>query len=740
MEPDYQKLYFESEERRRQAEEQLHQVRSQAAEQLQQERQKTEPTTFEEFIWNCHSFLSEPLKIQTNKSLTTKGPVTCPKGRVCPTYLRPWVDFQTFQYQIFTDVHGFLQPSDQPPLRCFSPRFALEDLGRRVCRRRLASEADLQSYERFAVEDEVYDVITALRSIPAATLQFRLGDEIHFENHANTLDSDLDTPNTEEASARKWTIPDQFCVHRVDQDTSTLLYTIEYKPAHKLSADYLRYGLREMNFWEEVVQRFTIPTDKYERLQYDADRLTGAAVTQVFSGMIKEGIAYACLTNGQSKVFLYVDEDDPETLYYALTEPNMDVNAAGDQMWVQYPITAVSRMCSFTLMSLKQTPRNQIWRNNAISQLRTWEVDFEYILSQISDSEIHSSPPGSEYIPSSPPSSTPSSSPPARTAKRRGCRPDAVEPHISPDSSESEAEGPRKSGRKRNLSELTSSPPQVHTRNTKPIEDRGSEEDHRSAWQYCTQACLMGLQSKDLLDNRCPNVKLHRCDKDTDRHLIDPPTLAQLLKKQLDMDLDHYCTAWGTSGSCGAPFKLTLSSHGYTFVGKGTTNGLRNKLLYEADVYRVLRKAQGSAVPVFLGSIDLANIFFLHGGACIKHMMLLSWGGKQADLVLERSVLSRELEKSQREIRALGVYHVDDQHGGNYLWNPEQGRVQIIDYHDAKLIRARKTKRQTADGVLLKRVKRHRHEIATKRVESDGRCSPQQPPVQSRLSDDPATH
>ncbi|KAK9322667.1 hypothetical protein V1517DRAFT_235789, partial [Lipomyces orientalis] len=70
-------------------------------------------------------------------------------------------------------------------------------------------------------------------------------------------------------------------------------------------------------------------------------------------------------------------------------------------------------------------------------------------------------------------------------------------------------------------------------------------------------------------------------------------------------------------------------SYGYTFVGKGTTDRFWADVRTETDVYRVLQKAQGSAVPVFLGTIDLKLTYFLQRGICIKHMLLLSWGGEQ---------------------------------------------------------------------------------------------------------------
>ncbi|KAJ5865220.1 uncharacterized protein N7529_007136, partial [Penicillium soppii] len=50
-------------------------------------------------------------------------------------------------------------------------------------------------------------------------------------------------------------------------------------------------------------------------------------------------------------------------------------------------------------------------------------------------------------------------------------------------------------------------------------------------------------------------------------------------------------------GSYGAPFKLTCTKHGYTVIGKGTTSGLWKEVSREAQVYRILRKAQDSAVP-----------------------------------------------------------------------------------------------------------------------------------------------
>jgi hypothetical protein len=89
------------------------------------------------------------------------------------------------------------------------------------------------------------------------------------------------------------------------------------------------------------------------------------------------------------------------------------------------------------------------------------------------------------------------------------------------------------------------------------------------------------------------------------------------------------CIPLGGCGSYGASFKLTYMEFGYTVNGKGTTSGLWKEVSRDAQVYLVLRKAQGSAVPVSLGTVVLAEIYFLHGAEEIRrHMLVMGWGGE----------------------------------------------------------------------------------------------------------------
>jgi hypothetical protein len=67
------------------------------------------------------------------------------------------------------------------------------------------------------------------------------------------------------------------------------------------------------------------------------------------------------------------------------------------------------------------------------------------------------------------------------------------------------------------------------------------------------------------------------------------------------------------------------------------------KVSNEAKVYRILRKAQESAVPVFLGTIDLAMTYFLHGEGEIRHTLLIAWGSEKIDRLELLVKMDREL-------------------------------------------------------------------------------------------------
>ncbi|KAM5478135.1 hypothetical protein McanCB56680_006659 [Microsporum canis] len=631
-------------------------------------------------------------------SRSTKGKIPAPVGKCCPLQVLPWEDCAVRQQQIYRYVCAYLEPQspEQPTSRLFTPRLALEELGQVFGRRALSSEKDLEGYERYGVENHVQIIISELCKIPAARQQFGLGDGVWFDNHPNDLDSEASQIQTKEDT---WpSRPDQFCIHRVDGETNTLLTTVEYKPPHKLSVENLRAGLRPMQFWEEIVRPNSVPTEEKEKLKYNAAWLTGSALVQEYHVMIQEGLEYSYLTNGIALVLLHIPYDNPEILYYYLCESNKDIRSDNDIS--QQPLTSIARVLCLCLMSFRSMARDQAWRHSAKQQVPEWKTNFDHTLSQIPESEFRQNPPDSEYT--SPESSAhgaseylPSSSfeeptegEPTeerwmltRSRSRAQCAPNTTHRGESPDSDIDTAPG----GRKRGFSEITSSSSQSiggsPNQSGSQHNESGGRYQHNA--QFCTQKCLLGLKQRGKLDERCPNVELHRRDGN-DNHLIDTISLVKLINQQLDKNLDFNCTPMGGCGSTGAPFKVTCTAYGYTVVGKGTTSNLWGTVSRESEIYRFLKRAQGSAIPVFLGKIDLAMTYFLHGAGSIRHMLLMGWAGKHIDREKYDKVVKREISRSKKEIISLGVLH-QDLRLENILWNAELNRALIIDFEYSQL-------------------------------------------------------
>ncbi|KAK9335493.1 hypothetical protein V1521DRAFT_449686 [Lipomyces starkeyi] len=204
--PDYKTLFLRAEEERKQAVDRRKQAEDrqrQAEHRQRQAEERIRRTIFEEFIRACQ--------------------ICYPCQWGSEIYLAPRNDCRESQQQVYNSVRNFLHASEKDAPRLFSPVIELEGIGRRLCRRLLSSEKDLENYEQLAVEDHVHDVIAERCKIPEAGNEFGLGDGVQFDNHANALgDVDSDMPVEEGQSIFRRPIPDQFCVHRVNRNTNTL--------------------------------------------------------------------------------------------------------------------------------------------------------------------------------------------------------------------------------------------------------------------------------------------------------------------------------------------------------------------------------------------------------------------------------------------------------------------------------------------------------------------------------------
>ncbi|KAM0564778.1 hypothetical protein ACHAP9_009042 [Verticillium nonalfalfae] len=318
------------EERQRAEREQERAEREQQRAEREQQRaedaeEQTRLTTFIEYIVACHIHVFLKLVVETDKKLTSKGSITNPRNKWCPTHLRPWPDFLEQQRVIFGTLHDSF-PTDS---RLFESRGFLAGLGHRISQRPIANEKTLEFFLHNSVEDPVRTISEQLKQVESVRRAFDMGRGIVFENHPHAISdvaqevADRQTPSTPQTPDHRHDLnqlrPDQICVYRSNDGPSesrTMVFVSEYKPPHKLTTPHLRLGLRAMNIPNDVVNRKTIPTSAAPDalFQYHAERLTASAVTQTYHYMIEGGLEYGLVTTGEAIVFLKVDWEEPETL------------------------------------------------------------------------------------------------------------------------------------------------------------------------------------------------------------------------------------------------------------------------------------------------------------------------------------------------------------------------------------------------------------------------------------------
>jgi hypothetical protein len=301
---------------REQAQAQAAQAEAQAA-QERRAREEVEhwlrKTTLSEYLDLCHHRLFEPISVQTNKSWTTQGGVTSPKGKLRPVSIRPWTGFLEQQKDVFDRLFGHYPLHDRP--RVFESSAVMEGLERKV-QRPMASEADLMRIENLAIEDPVSDIIRHLATVDTVRDEFQLPTSIQFDNHINSLSSEADevrerlahqsldpvTPGMPQPG-RRGLYPDQICVYFQDADgqaTGQPAFVVEYKAAHKVTTAMLRVGLHEMEV-EEVINSALMPRhdDEAGLFRYHAERVVAAVLTQTFSYMIHAATLKAYATIGE---------------------------------------------------------------------------------------------------------------------------------------------------------------------------------------------------------------------------------------------------------------------------------------------------------------------------------------------------------------------------------------------------------------------------------------------------------
>ncbi|PHH74242.1 hypothetical protein CDD82_5031 [Ophiocordyceps australis] len=715
-----EKQKLESKERDRQSQEEQARVRKEQIDELvrQLEKQKLESkerdrelremkethrlSTLPEYTLLCQDAYSK-MRIEPNPSLLSKGTVTSPVHKLCPTSLRKWVDFLDIQKSILGQFVAMF-PSEK---HFFDSRGFTTRLGESILSKPIADEKGLEKFLSLAIERPVTAILAESKKLTALNQLFGLGDGLQFENHPHALSDASDevaerapaprpiTPPSQTADNSQIR-PDQICIYLSKSGHRRMAFVCEYKAPHKLTEQDLRVGLHEMNVHKDVANRKTKlpPQEQPEaRFKFNAERLAASALTQTYHYMIHSGLEYGLIATGRAIVFLKIDWQCPWTLFYHLSEPTPETMSHPGNVQSCSVISQYVAFCLLAMSKGRVHPQNV--REDFMEVSKRWSEDFEATIASI-HLEDRTAPPGSSaYVPTT--YSTVDRTPPVTRSRpimvaNPFCRPPlAGEP--SDNYSDDEENGPgafpdtpcptdHGSGRSRGIRRSA----RIHAQGSKSHEAKKPADN-----EYCTQKCLLGLVNGRELDPRCPNVAAHRAKSTSSRHPVTHTVWLKSLSEQLRRDLDDGVVKLEKEGSYGVLFKIIHLELGYTFVAKGTIAAYTGEIKHEAAIYDQLRPVQGLSIPVYLGSLDLRTVkrtYYYDHRVYIIYLMFLSWAGDRFQTLPTPEQKGKVMGRIQRCVRTLhkhGVVH-RDLRLPNILYNAEARRIMIVDFGRAAVL------------------------------------------------------
>ncbi|KAH0566090.1 hypothetical protein GP486_000505 [Trichoglossum hirsutum] len=539
-----------------------------------------------------------------------------------------------------------------------------------------------------------------------------------FRTDTTSSKTDATSSNTDATSSSSKT--DATSSNTDDTPSGNMTFTrlvlpIELKPPHKLTRVILKRGLRQMDLLSDVININKIPSDKDARNQQEAERRVAATTAQLFSYMIEGGVEYGIVATGEAFVFLHVDLEDPGTLYYHLLDPTTDIpeQIHGNDLLYQ---STLGQILAFMLLALESSHQSELLPKQdtitaALDELSIWPN------APTQDTSPSAVPPRSPS-PNSPPYRPPQghrkiSNLPARPALTRNskskssCVPyggyftrqkDEPEDPSPPDLNCQSAKAhtipiTSKEGTSTSSSGGTGNSKSSSSSSRRPTRERERQQDVEMFYPYCSPSCILGLTDPTLfLDPGCPNYKLH-CDFLRSNNLrFGRYTFLSLLQAQLHDTRDRYIYPLGIQGAVGVVFKVVLRGSGYVVIAKGSVGLLKDHLAYESYIYTHLKPLQGICIPVCLGLVHLSKPYYYDIGVQIEHLLLLSYGGEPlpahiASIISDdRWWASDDVSQSVDAVIAHGVDH-QDVRVPNLLWNKSCGRVVVIDFERAVVVK-----------------------------------------------------
>ena len=701
---EFQQLKAQTKEREQALEQQVEEEKERA----ENSQRETRPTTLAEYLEVCQRHLTDKISVQTDKSMTTHGDPSNATGKYRPDYLQPWKNFLDTQQETLEQL--FSSYPDYTTERAFESLHFVQGLGKRTSDRKLASEMDLHTVIRQNVETPLMQIFQHIRTKDAVQRVFGLPKDFEFENHTNTLSDQghhvgpqpgaqppSTPPNPKPPKPAPFN-PDQVCVYTTVENLRKPAVIAEFKAPHKLTLPVLRHVLDpdgpEIEL-EGIINQVSRPSLSEADAKFDckAKEVVAAVLSQAFSYMVASEVKYGYVTTAEAFVFLRIqwEEEHVKRLHYHLAEPSKDVLVQKEYFLYR---TAIGQLLAFSILALQSVKEGGEWRDEAVRGLETWRTDVSAMLKQMAETPSTAGKSSvTEYKPQGYRERSPIASPISRRLRtsKKACGP-------GPTSQPEEGGEPS--------SDDEPSRPEIRPRPQAIVRGKGNQQARSAApggpshgvrhRSFCTQLCLQGLARGGPLDWLCPNVSDHckegHCKEGYQGigHQLACEAFLTLLAEQLQRSRRDACCPLGIQGARGALFKVTLPSHGYTVVAKGTILAFVQDLRHEAEVYRRLTSIQGVHIPIFLGSLELQTPFYYDAGVLIMYLMLLSWSGEclghKTLEGIDRPTWKSDLVSAVDAIHAAGVVH-RDLRTYNLLWNEELKRVMVIDFERAQIVK-----------------------------------------------------
>ncbi|KAG6117339.1 hypothetical protein E4U13_001197 [Claviceps humidiphila] len=319
---------------------QLQRERDWALQLVQEKALALQASSLDEYVKECHGSLFSKLTMDPEAQHRRDATTADIRGKWQPRKVTKWTSFLNEQRLIFNRACDMFPPAVRP----FPRLITVKENGKKIVP--ITDEKSMAKFIHESIEEPVKNIMRELQSVDKLGKICQNDVRVDFTNdaeHAKPFETETTSSQPREP------------YH------SMMLYVWEPKAPCDTTVEQLRTLLRPTTSFGEVTEERERPAavqDAEEVPQPTAitEKRTKRAVTQTYHNMMESCLKFGILTTGQAIVFLHVNWDDPQTLYYHISEPALDVAKVPERDAAFF--SAVGQYVAFTIMALTKHRRS----------------------------------------------------------------------------------------------------------------------------------------------------------------------------------------------------------------------------------------------------------------------------------------------------------------------------------------------------------------------------------------------